>query len=127
MQRRMDLILHCGVDEAVLRIGDNLRRKIDAGIAAGRFGVIVLSRHFFSKGWPQYELDGLVTREMAEDEPLIVPIWHNITKDEVMAASPSLVGKHQRERETSQTYVPKSMDTLQSRHKGGLPPLRAPA
>jgi hypothetical protein len=47
-------------DEFELRIGDSLRRKIDADIARSRFGVVVLSSLFFAKGWPQYELDGLV-------------------------------------------------------------------
>lgn len=51
-------------DEFELRIGDSLRRKIDTGLARSRFGVVVLSRSFFAKNWPQYELDGLVTREI---------------------------------------------------------------
>lgn len=38
-------------DEFELRIGDSLRRKIDRGLANSRFGVIVLSRSFFEKGW----------------------------------------------------------------------------
>jgi hypothetical protein len=45
-------------DEFELRIGDSLRRKIDAGPAKSRFGVVVLSRSFFRKGWANYELDG---------------------------------------------------------------------
>lgn len=49
-------------DEFELKIGDSLRRKIDTGLAKSRFGVIVLSRSFFGKGWTNYELDGLVTR-----------------------------------------------------------------
>ena len=49
-------------DEFELRIGSSLRRTIDRGIARSRFGVVVLSRPFFEKGWPAYELDGLVTR-----------------------------------------------------------------
>ncbi len=48
-------------DEFELRIGDSLRRKIDKGVARSRFGLVVLSPAFFAKGWPQYELDGLVT------------------------------------------------------------------
>ena len=43
-------------DEFELRIGDNLRRKIDAGIANSRFGIVILSEHFFAGQWPQYEL-----------------------------------------------------------------------
>ena len=79
-------------DEFELRIGDSLRRKIDIGLARSRFGVVVLSHSFFAKNWPQYELDGLVTREMT-GEQLILPLWHRITKSEVIAQSPSLADK----------------------------------
>lgn len=79
-------------DEFQLRLGDNLRRKIDAGLADSRFGVVVLSHSFFAKNWPQYELDGLVTREMS-GEQMILPLWHRITKDELIAHSPSLADK----------------------------------
>jgi hypothetical protein len=80
------------LDAFELRIGDSLRRKIDAGLAGSRFGVVVLSRPFFRKGWSQYELDGLVTRSVSGEQSLL-PIWHDITKDEVMAKSPSLADK----------------------------------
>lgn len=80
-------------DEFELRIGDSLRRKIDHGLARSRFGVVVLSHAFFEKNWPQYELDGLVTREMAGDGQIILPLWHKISKDEVMSRSPSLADK----------------------------------
>ena len=79
-------------DEFELRIGDSLRRKIDAGLARSRFGVVVLSRSFFAKNWPQYELDGLVTREMT-GEQVILPLWHDITKAELIRHSPSLADK----------------------------------
>lgn len=79
-------------DEFELRIGSSLRRNIDQGLAKSRFGVVVLSPSFFSKNWPQYELDGLVTREMT-GEQIILPLWHKLTKAEVAAASPSLADK----------------------------------
>lgn len=79
-------------DEFELRIGDSLRRKIDAGIARARFGIVVLSKPFFAKGWPAYELDGLVTMSMSGRQVLL-PLWHEISKDEVVSASPSLADK----------------------------------
>ncbi|MET0713791.1 MAG: toll/interleukin-1 receptor domain-containing protein [Mycetocola sp.] len=39
------------LDEAEMRIGHSLRRKIDEGIRSSRFGVVVLSEAFFTKGW----------------------------------------------------------------------------
>lgn len=79
-------------DEFELRVGDSLRRKIDTGIASSRYGLVVLSSAFFSKGWPQYELDGLVTMAMS-DRQVLLPIWHDISKDEVVRQSPSLADK----------------------------------
>lgn len=79
-------------DEFELRIGDSLRRKIDNGLAHSRFGVVVLSRSFFAKGWTNYELDGLVTRTIS-GEQILLPIWHEITKQELINYSPSLADK----------------------------------
>lgn len=79
-------------DEFEMRIGDSLRRKIDQGIARSAFGVVVLSEAFFAKGWPAYELDGLVTRSI-DGSQVLLPLWHKITKAEVVAYSPSLADK----------------------------------
>ena len=76
-------------DEFQLRIGDSIREKIDAGIAQSRFGLVVLSKSFFDKGWTRYELNGLVTRATAEKQ-ILLPIWHGISKDEVVSNSSSL-------------------------------------
>lgn len=79
-------------DEFELRIGDSLRRKIDKGLARSRFGIVVLSPSFLSKGWTNYELDGIITKAVT-GEQVILPIWHNITKKEVIDYSPSLADK----------------------------------
>lgn len=79
-------------DEFELRIGDSLRRKIDRGLASSRFGVVILSSAFFGRGWPEYELDGLVTRTVS-GEQILLPVWHNVSKREVMGYSPSLADR----------------------------------
>jgi hypothetical protein len=79
-------------DEFELRIGDSLRRKIDRGLGSSRFGVVVLSQAFFGKGWPEYELDGLVTRTVS-GEQILLPIWHNVSRREVMGYSSSLADR----------------------------------
>jgi hypothetical protein len=79
-------------DEFELKIGDSLRQKIDKGVANSRFGIVVISTAFFGKGWPNYELDGLVTRAVG-GEQVILPIWHNVTKQQVIKYSPSLADK----------------------------------
>ena len=79
-------------DEFELKIGDSLRRKIDKGLANSRFGVVVLSRNFIRKGWTNYELDGIITKAVS-GEQVMLPIWHNITKQEIVDFSPSLADK----------------------------------
>ena len=79
-------------DEFSLKIGDSLRQKIDRGLATSRVGLVVLSPAFIAKGWTNYELDGIVTRSVSGDQVLL-PIWHNITKQEVIDYSPSLADK----------------------------------
>ena len=79
-------------DEFELSVGDSLRRSIDKGLVKSRFGIVVLSPAFFAKNWTQYQLDGLVAKEM-EGGKVILPIWHKISKDEVMSYSPSLADK----------------------------------
>jgi len=79
-------------DESELRVGDSLRAKIDEGLATCRFGLVVLSHAFFAKNWSKYELDGLVTREMT-GEQIILPVWHEISKEEVIKHSPALANK----------------------------------
>ncbi|WP_242127731.1 toll/interleukin-1 receptor domain-containing protein [Sphingobium sp. Sx8-8] len=76
-------------DRFELEWGDNLRQKIDRGLASAYFGVVVLSADFFKKPWPQYELDGLVQRDMLGSGRLL-PIWHKVTVDEVAQHAPSL-------------------------------------
>ena len=73
-------------------IGDSLRRKIDYGLAHSTFGVVILSGSFFAKGWPQYELDGIVGISV-NGEQRMLPIWHEISRDEIAKQSPSLVDK----------------------------------
>jgi hypothetical protein len=79
-------------DEFQLKVGDSLRRSIDRGLVASRFGIVILSPSFFAKQWPQYELDGLVSKEM-DGGKVILPIWHKVSKAEVMGYSPTLADK----------------------------------
>ena len=52
----------------------------------------MISESFSSKGWTNYELDGIVTRTVT-GEQILLPIWHDISKREVVEFSPSLADK----------------------------------
>jgi hypothetical protein len=79
-------------DEFTLTLGDSLHRSIDKGLLNSRFGVVILSPNFFSKEWPQKELDGLVAREH-KGVKVILPIWHNVTYEDVLSFSPILADR----------------------------------
>lgn len=79
-------------DEWTLTLGDSLRKKIDEGLLASDFGIIVLSKGFFAKPWPQAELGGLFAREMA-GRKVILPVWHDVTYGQVVQYSPMLADR----------------------------------
>ena len=62
-------------------------------MSKSRYGIVVLSKYFFNKKWPQWELDGLVQLENNSKNKIILPIWYKITKDEVLSFSAPLADK----------------------------------
>lgn len=91
-----DLLRRAGlrvwIDESQLRLGDSLRQRIDHGLSRSSFGVVILSRAFFLKDWPQRELNGLVAREISSQK-VILPVWHEIDREFVTRYSPHLADK----------------------------------
>jgi len=85
--------LNIWYDRFELKLGDSLREKIDQGLANSRYGVVVLSKAFFSKEWPKSELDALVTRQNSEGKKVILPIWHDVAAEQVNKFSPILASK----------------------------------
>jgi hypothetical protein len=79
-------------DKFVLTMGDSLLRKISEGLNQADFGIVVLSKHFFTKKWPQAELDGLFSLETVERK-VVLPIWKDVTEADVKAFSPILASK----------------------------------
>ena len=54
--------------------------------------MVVLSPAFFAKGWTNHELDGLVSRTVAGEQTML-PIWHEVSPDDVRGYSASLADK----------------------------------
>lgn len=40
-------------DEFELKLGDSLSKSIDHGLVSSAYGIVILSKAFFSKNWPQ--------------------------------------------------------------------------
>lgn len=81
-------------DEIKIKVGQSIRLEIEKGITNARFGVVILSPSFFAKHWTQAELDALFSRKASSGKDIILPVWHKLTKDEVLAQSPLLAGIH---------------------------------
>ena len=86
-----ELKIYAWLDESEIRLGQSIRQKIDEGLASCRSATVILSRPFFLKHWTQYEMDGIVGRQM-QGEILLFPIQHGITIEEIRDYSPSLAG-----------------------------------
>jgi hypothetical protein len=76
-------------DAITLKVGDSLRASIDKGLLNSRYGIVVLSEAYIKKEWTVKELNGLFAKEI-EGKKVILPIWHKITKNEVMNFSPMI-------------------------------------
>jgi len=80
-------------DDFALRLGDSLSASIGKGLASSTFGVVVISPHFIAKRWPQRELEALISREDYAGK-VILPIWHKVTKQDLLDRLPFLADKH---------------------------------
>lgn len=88
------ITMQCPVwyDEFSLKVGDDLRESIERGLKECRKCVLVLSKNFFSNnGWTKREFNSVFTREILEEQKLILPIWLEVSKQEVYDYSPSLL------------------------------------
>ncbi|MEP3246819.1 MAG: toll/interleukin-1 receptor domain-containing protein [Sneathiella sp.] len=81
-------------DEFSLNVGDSLRSSIESGLKETQKCVVILSPNFLNNnGWGKAEFDSVFTREILEKENVFLPVWHNLTVNEVYDYSPRLADK----------------------------------
>ena len=91
VEKLQDMGIRVWYDTLEMQWGKSLREQIDNGIKRSKFAIIVLSKNFFKKQWPKRELDGILAKEsISGAAPL--PIWYNLTQEEVYEYSPTLSG-----------------------------------
>lgn len=79
-------------DEFSLNIGDNLRESIEKGLKECKKCILVLSPNFISnRGWTKAEFDSIFTRQILEEQELVLPVWYKVSKQDVYEYSPSLL------------------------------------
>ena len=81
-------------DKQRIKWGDSMRARIDDGLKKSKFGIAVISPDYIAEGkyWTKAELDGLFQLESVNGK-MLLPIWHNITKQQVMNYSPIIASK----------------------------------
>ncbi|MCT6818033.1 MAG: toll/interleukin-1 receptor domain-containing protein [Lysinibacillus fusiformis] len=81
-------------DVKVFKIGQSQTDMMNMGILNLRFVVIFLSKNFIESGWSQYEFKSFLNREINEKRVVILPIWHEVTVEEVRQYNPYIVDKY---------------------------------
>jgi TIR domain len=77
-------------DEYSLNVGDSLRESIERGIKECKRCILVISKNFLgNSGWTKGEFNSVFTRELLENKRLVLPVWHDVTAQEVYEYSPS--------------------------------------
>lgn len=78
-------------DEYSLRVGSNLRESIEKGLKECKKCVLILSPNFMNnKGWTKTEFNSVFTRQILEEQTIILPVWNNVNVKDVYEYSPSL-------------------------------------
>lgn len=80
-------------DTDKLKLGDSMRKKIDRGLSKSKYGIVILSPNYIKEGkyWTASELNGLFQMESIGGK--IIPIWHKLSKKEVLEYSPMIADK----------------------------------
>jgi len=66
--------ISCWYDEAEIRWGDSIVQKVNEGLAASRYVVVVFSPNFVQKNWPQRELNAVLNQEASTGEVKVLPL-----------------------------------------------------
>lgn len=62
------------LDKTEIRWGDSITQKINDGLVNSRYGVVILSKSFLNKNWPQRELNALLNIEASNGKAKILPL-----------------------------------------------------
>ncbi|HEY6096296.1 MAG TPA: toll/interleukin-1 receptor domain-containing protein [Gallionellaceae bacterium] len=94
LARNMSVRCTVWYDEYSLKVGDSLRESIERGLKEAKKCIIILSPNFISNGgWTKAEFDSIYSREIHEKRNVILPVWHNVSKNEVYEYCPRLVDR----------------------------------
>lgn len=90
-----DLEVKVWFDTSNITWGDSLRGSMDEGLKKARYGVVILSPNYIAQDryWTKAEMDALFLLESATRKKVLIPVWHHLTKEEVIAFSPLIASR----------------------------------
>ena len=81
-------------DEFSLRVGAKLRESIERGLKEATKCVLILTPHFLANiGWTNAEFNAVFTRELVKSSNVVLPVWCDVTRDQVYEYSPALADR----------------------------------
>lgn len=81
-------------DQYALKVGDSLRESIEKGLRECKKCVFLLTPNFLANGgWAKREYDSIFTRELVENQRVILPVWAGVTRKDVYEYSPILADR----------------------------------
>ncbi len=82
-------------DKTNITWGDSFREKMDEGLRNARYGIVILSPDYIKDGkyWTKAELDAFFQIESTTGKRALLPVWHHLSKDEVVAFSPFIASR----------------------------------
>jgi len=81
-------------DEYSLKVGGSLRQQIERGLKECKKCILILTPNYLSnQGWAKKEFDSVFTREIIEKQNVVLPIWHNVSVNDIYQFSPSLADR----------------------------------
>jgi hypothetical protein len=66
--------ISCWYDEAEIQWGDSITQKVNEGLVAARYVIVVFSESFLRKNWPQRELNAMLNIEASTGEVKVLPL-----------------------------------------------------
>jgi hypothetical protein len=78
-------------DEYEVKIGDNIHDKIIDGLKKCKYCILIISKEYIdNKRWAKREFENITALETQDGRKRILPVWYNVSKEEVMYLEPRL-------------------------------------
>jgi len=90
----MEIMCPVWFDEFTLKVGDSLRESIEKGLKECPKCIVILTPNFLrNERWTKREFDTAFTRELIENQKVILPVWHGVSPEDVYKYSPILADR----------------------------------